>query len=71
VKEAKRYHPNFTLEYHTIFDVFTGFDEGRKLARELANRNGAGNENIVNLVDGRLMLAGRKQTWMSRQPVAR
>ena len=52
VEEAKRYHPDFTLEYHTIEDVFTGFDEGRKLARELASRNDAGNENIVNLVGG-------------------
>ncbi|HIE28175.1 TPA: hypothetical protein EYP66_12890 [Candidatus Poribacteria bacterium] len=50
VEQAKPYHPNFTLEYHTLADPFTGFLEGRTLAKSLARK--AGDENIANLVGG-------------------
>ena len=50
VEQAKQYHTNFTLEYHTVVDPFTGFHQGRKLAKRLTRK--AGNENIANLVGG-------------------
>ena len=50
IKKAKQNHSDFTIEYHTISDPFTGFLEGRKLARVLAHKKG--DENIANLVGG-------------------
>ena len=38
VEAARKIHPNFTVEVHTISDPFVGFVDGRRLASELAHR---------------------------------
>jgi len=50
IEKAKEYHPNFTLEFYTLEDPFTGFKEGRELAKRLASKKG--DENIANLAGG-------------------
>jgi len=55
VEAAKKDHPHFTLEYHTISDPFIGFIEGRGLARNIAKseeRRAESVEYIVNLAGG-------------------
>ncbi len=64
VEAAKRYHPNFTLEHHSIGDPFTGFIEGRELARKLAESaryRGERAEHIVNLAGGTTALQDAAQ----------
>jgi hypothetical protein len=55
VEAAKKYHPQFTLEYHTISDPFVGFTEGRELAIKIAKseeQRAESVEYIVNLAGG-------------------
>jgi len=55
IEAAKRYHPDFTLEYHTINDPFVGFIEGREWARKIARSEEQRTESaeyIVNLAGG-------------------
>ncbi len=50
LEAAARYHRLSSVHHFLLSDPFTGFAEGRALARQLAKR--ASKENIVNLVGG-------------------
>ena len=51
---ARFFHSGFEVETHILSDPFSGFKEGRALARELALR--AGETNVVNLTGGTTVL---------------
>jgi hypothetical protein len=51
---ARFYHSKFSHEAHVLEDPLGGFDEARKLARQLAKNPGA--RNIINLTGGTTVL---------------
>lgn len=54
VDAARFFHSGFVIETHILSDPFSGFKEGRALARQLALR--AGETNVVNLTGGTTVL---------------
>ncbi len=54
VGAARKVHPNFAIEVHTIADPFVGFAEGRQLASVLAHRllNSGTHQYTVSLTGG-------------------
>lgn len=54
VDGARFYHSAFQIETHILSNPFSGFREGRAMARELAAR--AGTINVVNLTGGTTVL---------------